>query len=80
MALDPQGNVYVADGSTRIQKFAPDGRFLGQWGDPGNGEPPFAHPIFALAIDAQGHIFVAMNYDPTSQGGSSPSIYVFRPR
>lgn len=61
IALDPDGNIYVADRlNARIQKFAPDGTLLQIFG----GEPSkdgyglFYYPL-GVAIDADGNIYVA---------------------
>jgi DNA-binding beta-propeller fold protein YncE len=69
MAIDPQGNLWVADGhNNQFQIFAPDGRFLEAWGTPGSGEGHFAFTgdgLFggygggAVAFDADGNIYVA---------------------
>lgn len=57
---DPQGNYYVAEYGDwdRIQKFAPDGRFLLQWGGHGSEPGQFLRPA-KMAWDAQQHIWVA---------------------
>jgi len=57
---DSQGNYYVAEygGFDRIQKFAPDGRFLLQWGEPGSAPGQFARPQ-ALALDENENLWVA---------------------
>lgn len=58
VALDAQGNVYVADSANnRIQKFAPDGRFLSAVGGPGVEAGQFNQPG-DLAVDAQGFVYV----------------------
>ena len=61
IVLDAQGNVYVADTwNHRIQKFAPDGTFLLQWGVPGvaaDGLDKLWGPR-AIAIGADGRIYV----------------------
>jgi len=45
MAVDPAGNVYVADtGNNRLQKFSPDGKFLAQIGGLGSGRQQFDSP------------------------------------
>jgi sugar lactone lactonase YvrE len=59
----PDGNIFVADGhdaggNNRIIKFAPDGRFLMEWGTTGGDHGQFRDP-HALAMDSQGRLFVA---------------------
>src|SRR4051812_43432370 len=41
VAVAPDGVVYVADGSDRIDRYAPDGRLLNSWGSPGEGVGEF---------------------------------------
>src|SRR6476646_3379056 len=43
VALSPAGELYVSDGygNARIHKFAPDGRLLRSWGEPGHGPGQF---------------------------------------
>lgn len=54
VAVDSQGNVYVADrGNARIQKFDSEGRFLAKWGNQSQLSQPFS-----LAIDSQDNIYV----------------------
>ncbi|MDQ3328062.1 MAG: NHL repeat-containing protein [Chloroflexota bacterium] len=44
LALDPVGNYFVVDqANARVQKYAPNGRFLKQWGSRGAGEGQFAY-------------------------------------
>lgn len=52
--------ILIADGyrNTRIARFSPDGRFLGQWGTPGKGPGEFNTP-HGIAIDAAGSVYVA---------------------
>jgi streptogramin lyase len=58
IAFDPSGVLYVADeGDGAIDRFATDGRFLGQWGQFGNAPQQLADPL-AIAIDPQSHVFV----------------------
>jgi hypothetical protein len=58
IAFDPSGVLYVADeGDGTIDRFATDGRFLGQWGQFGNAPQQLADPL-AIAIDPQSHVFV----------------------
>jgi DNA-binding beta-propeller fold protein YncE len=59
IALDAQGNVYVADsGNNRIQKFDSNGTFLMQFGTAGSGSGQFQEP-WGIAIDSQDSIYVA---------------------
>ncbi len=59
MAVDAQGNVYVADfGNFRIQKFDSNGKFLKQWGSQGS-EPGQFMRAWALAVDPGGNVYVA---------------------
>ena len=61
MALDPSGNVFVADtGNNRIQKFDHDGNFLLQWGSAGSGNGQFSSPN-GLAVDGTGYVYVVDN-------------------
>ena len=49
LALDPLGNYYVVDqANARVQKYAPNGRFLKQWGSRGEGEGQFAYTSATL--------------------------------
>jgi sugar lactone lactonase YvrE len=72
VVIDRRDRLYVADNSERIQIFDTNGKFLGQWNDPGNGDPPFAEQISGLAIDTQENIYVPIVL--------KNAIYVFRPR
>jgi DNA-binding beta-propeller fold protein YncE len=56
--VDSQGNVYVADTwNNRIQKFGPDGKFVGQWAAPQGAWDPGAYLEPFLAVDAQGNVY-----------------------
>jgi|GEM_PF-369304 len=58
IAVDPAGNVYVADtNNSRIQKFGPDGKYLAHWPVPaGSWNPgPYLEPF--LALDQAGNIY-----------------------
>lgn len=58
MAVDPFDNVWVIDqGSSRVEKFDSQGRFLDFFGSSGAGTGQFATPN-GIAIDRQGNIFV----------------------
>jgi DNA-binding beta-propeller fold protein YncE len=59
VAVDDDGNVYVADTwNNRIEIFDADGNFIRQFGKHGDGPGYFARPK-GLAIDADGHVWVA---------------------
>ncbi len=58
VALDPAGDVYVADQlSYTVQKFSPIGTFLTEWGSFGGGHGQFG-PIGGLATDGAGNVYV----------------------
>jgi DNA-binding beta-propeller fold protein YncE len=61
VAWDKTGNIYVADGmgtNNRVAKFDKDGAFIKHWGSTGT-EPGQFRGVKALAIDAQGDVYVA---------------------
>ena len=61
VAWDSAGNIYVADGlgnNNRIAKFDKNGKFVRSWGQTGTANGQFRQPR-ALAIDAQGLVYVA---------------------
>ncbi|MGH6785464.1 MAG: peptidyl-alpha-hydroxyglycine alpha-amidating lyase family protein [Novosphingobium sp.] len=60
IAVLPDGSFYVSDGyrNTRVAKFAADGRFDFQWGEPGTGPGQFDTP-HAITLDAAGRVYVA---------------------
>jgi DNA-binding beta-propeller fold protein YncE len=59
-ALSPQGELYVSDGygNARVHKYAPDGRRLTSWGEPGTDPGQFNIP-HNIACDAEGWVYVA---------------------
>jgi streptogramin lyase len=68
IVFDATGTFYVADsGNFRIQKFGPDREFLASWGSFGSTDDEFACPA-ALALDAQGRVYVA-DQSSTNSGG-----------
>jgi DNA-binding beta-propeller fold protein YncE len=60
LALAPGGEIYVSDGygNARVHRFAPDGRLLHSWGEPGTGPGQFQVP-HGIAVDADGTVYVA---------------------
>ena len=60
VAVAPDGSFYVSDGyrNTRVAKFAPNGRFLFQWGTKGSGPGELDVP-HGIALDAAGMVYVA---------------------
>ncbi len=59
-ALSPRGELYVSDGygNARVHKFAPDGRRLHSWGEPGTDPGQFNIP-HNICCDADGWVYVA---------------------
>jgi tripartite motif-containing protein 71 len=58
LALDTQGNLYVADNQNqRVQKFDSNGNFLLKWGSKGTGDGQFVSPI-EVTVDGQGNVYV----------------------
>ncbi len=52
--------MYVSDGygNARVHRFAPDGKLLGSWGEPGAGPGQF-HVPHGIAVDRHGTVYVA---------------------
>jgi DNA-binding beta-propeller fold protein YncE len=59
-ALSPRGDIYVTDGygNARVHKYAPDGRKLMCWGEPGADPGQFNLP-HNITCDADGWVYVA---------------------
>jgi DNA-binding beta-propeller fold protein YncE len=59
-AFSPRGEIYISDGygNARIHKFAPDGRLLFSWGEPGSGPGQFRLP-HGIAVGRDGTVYVA---------------------
>jgi aldose sugar dehydrogenase len=59
IAIDQQGDIYVADTSNnRIQVFSDNGTFITQWGAYGTGNGTLKSPE-GIALDQQGNVYVA---------------------
>lgn len=60
VAWDTAGNIFVADGhgNARIAKFDKNGSYIKSWGSKGKEPGQFDTP-HALAVDAQGSVYVA---------------------
>ena len=58
VALDSQGNAYVADEwLNRISMFTKDGEWIGKWGTPGNGDGEINRPS-GLAFDKDDNLYL----------------------
>jgi DNA-binding beta-propeller fold protein YncE len=59
-ALSPQGEIYVSDGyqNARVHKYAPDGKLLFSWGEPGTAPGQF-NLVHNIACDDDGWVYVA---------------------
>jgi DNA-binding beta-propeller fold protein YncE len=60
LALSATGEMYVTDGygNARVHKFAPGGRLIFSWGEPGSGPGQF-HLPHGIAVDPEGLVYVA---------------------
>jgi glucose/arabinose dehydrogenase len=59
IALDQEGNVYVADTANhRIQVFSNNGTFIAKWGDHGTRNGALKSPE-GIALDQEGNVYVA---------------------
>jgi hypothetical protein len=60
LALAADGSMYATDGygNCSVHKFAPDGRHLFSWGQPGGGPGQFNLP-HGIALDREGLVYVA---------------------
>ncbi len=58
VAVDKSGNVYIGDsGNYRVKKFDPEGRFITQWGSPGQANGQF-NTISSVKLDGSGIVYV----------------------
>lgn len=60
VAIAPNGELYVSDGygNARIHRFAPDGRLIQSWGEPGTGPGEFNLP-HAIWVTENSNVLVA---------------------
>ncbi|MGB2862560.1 MAG: NHL repeat-containing protein [Sedimentisphaerales bacterium] len=64
VAVDGSGNVYVGDrGNFRVKKFDSEGRFITQWGSPGQGDGQF-NTIYDVKVGSSGIVYVLDIDDP----------------
>jgi uncharacterized protein (TIGR03663 family) len=76
LAMDGQGNVYVADSQNhRIQVFDGSGVLLRQWGQEGSGPGQFLEP-WGLDVDAEGNVYVADTWNHRIQVFDAQGNYV----
>ena len=56
----PEGDIYIADGyvNTRVIKFNQEGKYLYQWGEPGNKDGQLNLP-HGISVDSSGRVYVA---------------------
>jgi hypothetical protein len=58
IAVDRWGNVYVADGNNRVEKFSSDGTYLDTFGSKGHSNGKLNDPV-GIAVDGAGNVYVA---------------------
>ena len=57
--IDPDDNVYIAEGNYRISVFNLDGELLARWGEHGEAPGQFADHPHGLWLDSHGALYVA---------------------
>jgi uncharacterized protein (TIGR03663 family) len=71
LAIDSQGNVYVADSQNhRIQKFDSEGNFLLAWGSVGSAPGQFSEP-WGVAVGPDDRVYVADTWNHRIQSFTS---------
>ena len=77
LALAPNGEMYVADGygNARVHRFAPDGRLIQSWGEPGAGPGQF-HVPHGIAVDSESIVYVCDRENSRIQLFSSAGKYL----
>jgi tripartite motif-containing protein 71 len=88
IAVDQQGNLYVVDcEGNRIQKFDGEGNFITTWGSEGSGDGQFLfwyirsssrYPVGDVAVDGQGHVYVADSGNSRIQVFDSEGKFLFK--
>jgi DNA-binding beta-propeller fold protein YncE len=75
-AIGPGGDLYVSDGygNARVHRFAPDGRLLQSWGEPGSGPGQF-HLPHGIAVGRDGTVYVADRENSRVQLFSADGTY-----
>jgi phage tail-like protein len=56
IAVDPEGNLFVSDGTSAVHEFSPDGGYVG---DSGDKETSSVAAISAMTVGPQGQLYVA---------------------
>ena len=73
---DSFDNLYVADyANHRIQKFSPDGEWLGAFGSSGSGDGQLNHPI-DVAVDGNGDVWVADRATTASRSSTAGGSFL----
>ncbi len=77
VAFDAAGNIYVADGvgNQRVAKFDKNGVFVKSWGSKGAEPGQFGTSARAIAVDAQGNVYVADSGNKRIQVFDSNGIF-----
>ena len=74
---DAAGNLLVVDNwNHRVQRFAPNGTYLGQWGSPGSGPGLFLYPC-GIAVAPDGTVVVTDNAQPHNEAGNVSRLMRF---
>jgi|GEM_PF-1772058 len=76
IAVDSSGNVYVADGAGRIQKFSASGVFITKWGSPGHGDGQFSGGVWGIAVDSSGNVYVSDIDNNRIQKFSASGVFI----
>jgi sugar lactone lactonase YvrE len=76
LALGPSGDLYVSDGygNARVHRFAPDGRLIQSWGEPGSGPGQF-HVAHGIAVDRDGTVYIADRENSRLQVFNADGVY-----